>query len=137
MELFIASKAGNILSTLSQIIVPLLVFSAIFATITLMQHTNVNEQTNWASGKLRNASPGNSTIDYALPPLFELILFYGNIHTIHHLMPKIPFHELKFRSRDLKRTVVVFKISDLVKTLNKCHLYDNSKRRLVSFSEAY
>jgi omega-6 fatty acid desaturase (delta-12 desaturase) len=74
------------------------VFSTIFAILTLMQHTSGSAAVDapWhTTDAPGSAAPLEHTLDLSFPLVFELMLWNGNVHTPHHIDPRIPFYNLR------------------------------------------
>lgn len=87
---------------------------------------------NW--NHLRGAMQGSSF--YRLPRVLQW--FSGNIgfHHVHHLNPRIPNYRLQACHEAIAelRKVPALSLRESLKSL-QCHLWDEDRRRLISFSE--
>jgi omega-6 fatty acid desaturase (delta-12 desaturase) len=87
---------------------------------------------NWSH--LKGALQGSSF--YKLPPVLQW--FSGNIgfHHVHHLSPRIPNYRLQACHEAVAelRNVKAITLWESFKTL-KCHLWDEERKRLISFGE--
>jgi omega-6 fatty acid desaturase (delta-12 desaturase) len=97
------------------------------------------EETHWDSGEdwdLHDAALHGSS-HYVLPPVLRW--FTGNIgvHHVHHLYSRIPFYRLPEVLRDHDALASVQRLT-LRESLScaRLHLWDEDRRKLLSFAEA-
>ncbi len=97
------------------------------------------EETHWDKGdewQLHDAALHGSS-HYVLPPVLRW--FTGNIgiHHVHHLYSRIPFYRLPEVLRDHKVLATANRLT-LRESLScaRLHLWDEERRRLLSFAEA-
>jgi fatty acid desaturase len=124
-------------------VVPFLAFSFIFSTVTLLHHSQVedNEITiPWYVGKTGVMDVCRHTIDYDLPPALQWMLFNSNLHTLHHLAPRVPFHAWPRMRAIVDRAhpgyvrTSAFGRQSLKAILERYHLFDTKLGRIVPFT---
>ena len=97
------------------------------------------EETHWANGdewQLHDAALAGSS-HYILPqPLRWLSAIIG-VHHVHHLYSRIPFYRLPeiLRDHDELASAQRLTLRESLRSVN-LHLWDENRRRLVSFREA-
>jgi fatty acid desaturase len=126
-------------------VAPLVAFGAIFSTITLLHHSQVDGDDvllPWRADSSGTRFVRDHTVDYELPWPLQRLLFHGNLHTLHHLAPGIPFYAWP-RARaliDRKYPRYVrstpFRFRYLTGVLKRQHLFDVERKRIIPFSQA-
>lgn len=126
-------------------VVPFLAFSLIFSTVTVLHHSQVQDNKitiPWYAGKTGAMDVRYHTIDYDLPLAIRCMLFNSNFHTLHHLAPWVPFH-----AWPRMRTIVdsahpgyvrtsAFEWQSLKSILERHHLFDSESGKIITFPES-
>ena len=126
------------------LLLPHLWFSFVFAFLTLMQHTNprVLDGIKWYhSNLIARKMPIEHTVDYKFPKVVEILLWYGNIHSPHHIAPGVPFYRLKEAKEALQENSIdIYEtpayVSDLLEVLKSAHVFDTNRAEVISIREA-
>jgi omega-6 fatty acid desaturase (delta-12 desaturase) len=97
------------------------------------------EQTHWADGEewsFHEAALHGSS-HYHLPPVLRWFTANIGVHHVHHLASRIPFYRLQEVLREVPVLAGISRITlrDSLATV-RLTLWDEQKRRLVSFAEA-
>jgi acyl-lipid omega-6 desaturase (Delta-12 desaturase) len=97
------------------------------------------EDTTWESGEdwqLHDAALHGSS-HYVLPPVLRWLTANIGVHHVHHLHSRIPFYRLQEVLRDHPELAEAQRLT-LRESLAcvRFHLWDEKKRRLLSFAEA-
>lgn len=116
-----------------------IVFLAGVAGIWLFYVQHQFEETHWSNGEdwdFRQAALHGASY-YDLPAFLNWLTGYIGVHHVHHLSSKIPCYRLPEVLRDFPELKDIGRIS-IAESLGcvKLSLWDESKRRLVSFREA-
>lgn len=118
--------------------VPIVFFAGV-AGIWLFYVQHQFEDTHWSSGpewEFREAALHGASY-YDLPPFLNWLTGYIGVHHVHHLASKIPCYRLPEVLRDFPELKDIGRIS-IAESLGcvKLSLWDENKRRLVSFRDA-
>jgi len=120
------------------VVVPTILFSAsIGMWLFYVQHqfedTSWDHEEDWA---VQHAAMHGSS-HYVLPPVLRWLSANIGVHHVHHMASRIPFYRLDEVIRDHRALADVHPIT-LRESLHcaRLHLWDEDRRRLVSFAEA-
>jgi fatty acid desaturase len=123
---------------------PQLAFHAVFSTLTLLHHSQVDRgeiRVPWNATSAARSAVRDHTVDYDIPSPARWALFNGTLHTLHHLDAGIPFY-LSARARRHVDEVCPgyvraskFRWRNLVDTLAVQHLFDADANKIRPFDE--
>ena len=108
------------------------VFSFFLSSISALQHTG--PEIEWSRS---NSAPAVSVVsqDLDFPKWLARLFHNANVHSVHHLNPRIPFYNTPRALRKISRGSAGKPIKTFKSFLFRCHLYDQKRNRFVSFSE--
>lgn len=124
------------------IILPFIVFSSFMAFITLSTHNpSKYVDIKWYRDRSGVRKPLEHTVDLKIGPFVERICFYANIHSIHHISPKVPFYKYK-KGRFLLQQAGVKNIREVngylhfQNIITNSHVFCTDKNGPISFDES-
>jgi omega-6 fatty acid desaturase (delta-12 desaturase) len=134
-------QVGGPVALLKYALGPWLGIHAWFSAVTLMHHTS--EELPFLPAKIwtKNASKILLTTDYRYSKLLELCTHNINVHTAHHIAPKIPFYHLPEAQAALKQSFPgfvrekPFSFAELGRAVRRCQLYDPATGFYRAFSD--
>ena len=118
-------------------------FGVIFSTATLLHHTHVSDGVlliPWHGDNRGAIDAPHHTRDIALPKAIQWALFNCNLHTLHHINPKIPYYYWPRARRIVDKAAPGFvneadlTCFDIGEIIAVHHIFSDQRSTVISFN---